>query len=139
MRCPWKVLWNDGGRSVALFGNIPVWYGIAFTLVVEIVKLSLSKRRRENTAIVLGGYVSCLLVLLLGSSERGLEDYQLALLFGIWALALCIDSEFAQYTSGFIISSLSVAAGFVFLIWSPILYGYESYDMRFLPYFADMD
>ena len=138
MGCPWKVLWSDGGRSVALFGNIPVWYGIAFAFIIEALKLILSKRIRENTSIVFVGYLSCLLYLIPKTSERGLEDYQIALLFGIWSLALCIDTEFTPYTSAFIISSLCVAACFVYLIWSPLLYGYELYDARFLPYFADI-
>ena len=137
MACPWKVLWNHGGRSVAVFGNLPVWWGIGFATICEITKLVLSRRIRENTAIIFCGYASCMAYFLLGTSERGLCDYQLGLMFGIWGLSLCLDNELPQAAAGFALSSLVVAAGFVFLLWAPLVYGYENFDMRFLPYFAE--
>ena len=137
MACPWKVLWQQGGRSVAVFGNPPVWYGIGLATIFEITKIILSKRIRENTAIIFCGYISCLLSFLFKTSENGLCDYQIAVMFGIWGLALSLDTELPPSFAGFTLSSMVVAAGFIFLLWSPLVYGYESFDMRFLPHFAE--
>lgn len=136
MRCPWKVLWTQLGRTVAVFGNLPVWWAISIAFVCELLKSFLTRRLRDTTTLIFYGFLEILAYFMFCLSERGLSDYQPALLFGIWGLALCLDIELPPSTSGFIIALLTVAAGLVFILWAPLVYGYENFDMRFLPYFA---
>ncbi|EAX91565.1 Dolichyl-phosphate-mannose-protein mannosyltransferase, putative [Trichomonas vaginalis G3] len=137
MTCKWKVLFRERGRIVAVFGNLPVWFSIGLATISEYTKIFLSRRLREPTAIVFFGYLSGIIFLLLGNSERGLCDYGVPLMFGIWGLSLCFDSEFPPDTAGFILSSLCVASMFIYMLWSPFVYGYDSFGSRFLPYFAE--
>lgn len=137
MTCKWKVLFRERGRIVAVFGNLPVWFFIGFSTISEFTKISLSRRLRDPTAIIFFGYLSGIIFLMLGNSERGLCDYAVPLLFGIWGLSLCLDTELPPDTAGFVLSSLCVASAFIYMLWSPFVYGYDSFGSRFLPYFAE--
>lgn len=132
----WRVLWTQLGRTVASFGNPPVWWMIALAGASEAVKIALSRRLREPTVIVYTGYAICVLFWVFARSERGVCDYQIAFIVGAWGLALALDTELPPSAAGFTLAAVVVAAGFVFLLWAPLVYGYENFDKRFLPYFA---
>jgi dolichyl-phosphate-mannose--protein O-mannosyl transferase len=136
MSCPWKVLWTQLGRTVAVFGNLPVWWAISVAFIGELLKSILTRRLRDTSTLIFCGFIEILAYYMFCLSERGLSDYQTALLFGIWGLALSLDVELPPSASGFTIALLTVAAGIVFILWAPLVYGYENFDTRFLPYFA---
>jgi len=132
----WNILWSQQGRYIACFGNLPVWWCICFWVVFEFIKFVFSKKITQPTTFMLIGYSMSISVFFFAKSERGLCDYQIPLLFGIWGMSMSINQELPPTAAGFVYSALILSCIFIFLLWSPLVYGYENFDMRFLPYFA---
>ena len=136
MACQWKVLWTQLGRTVAIFGNVPIWWGISFGLLCTIIQMMITKKMTDYTTLLFAAFFETMAYFMLGLSERGLRDFQVSLLFGIWGFALFIDVQLPEYISGFVLAAITAISVFIFILWAPLVYGYENFDSRFLPYFA---
>lgn len=136
MLCSWKILWTQLGRTVAVFGNLPVWWAISLLSIIQILNMFFAMRIRKQSSFMYCGYFMTLCVFLFKTSERGFPDYQVPVLFGIWGLSLSLDTEFSEQVSGFLTAFLILASTFIFILWAPLVYGYENFDTRFTPYFA---
>lgn len=136
MACPWKVLWTQLGRTVAIFGNVPVWWSISVLALIQVLNMLFAMRIRKQSSLMYCGFFISLCVFIFKTSERGLPDFEVPLLFGICGLALSLDSEFSEQVSGFLTAFLIASSAFVFILWAPLVYGYENFDKRFTPYFA---
>jgi hypothetical protein len=69
-------------------------------------------------------------------NDRGVCDFGMSLLFGIWTLALIIDEECSEFYAGFIFSAIMVLSAVLFYRWGPLVYGYEGFNWAFPPFFA---
>jgi dolichyl-phosphate-mannose--protein O-mannosyl transferase len=132
----WTVLWTQLGRTVAAFGNVAVWWPLTFAVIVLLLQAAIARRIRKNSQYLAIGWIASLLYFVVGVSERGVCDYEIALMFGIWALPLFIDAEASERIAGFLSAAIIVTAGMIFLLWAPLVYGYEDFDARLTPYFG---
>jgi hypothetical protein len=132
----WTVLWTQLGRTVASFGNVAVWWPLTFAAVVLLGQVAWGRGIQKSSQHLAIGWGASLLYFAFGVSERGVCDYQIALLFGLWALPLFIDAEASERIAGFLCAGIAGVAGLLFLLWAPLVYGYENFDPRFTPYFA---
>lgn len=131
----WTVMWARDGRVCALFGNVAIWWSVVVVVVLALAQLLASRKLNDSTHMLTIGYVLAFGFFVAFNSEIN-SDYQIALLFGVWLLPLFIDVVSSQTVSGFVLSALIAISGFLFVIWAPLIYGYEGFDSRFLPYFA---
>ncbi|OHT15729.1 Dolichyl-phosphate-mannose-protein mannosyltransferase [Tritrichomonas foetus] len=135
----WFVLWTQLGRYVSCFGNVAIWWPICFSIVICFVKFCFTAKLTTKSQLLSFGYLFSLLFFAFGLSQRGLCDYEIPLLFGIFTLALFIDEELSESAGGFVFTAIIAISGFLFVLWAPLVYGYENFDKRFLPYFASFD
>jgi dolichyl-phosphate-mannose--protein O-mannosyl transferase len=136
MTCKWRILWTQLGRTVAAFGNVVVWWPLTISLSLLLVQVCIARRLHRYSQLLAVGWLSSLLFFVCGVNDRGVCDYEIALLFGLWALPLFIDAEASELISGFVSTGLIVFAALLFVLWAPLVYGYENFDTRFAPYFA---
>lgn len=136
MTTKWVVLWTQKGRYVSCFGNIATWCPMCIALFLCMIKILLTRKINSKSQILFIGYSFSLLTFVFYPSLRGLCDYEIPLIFGLLFLPLFIEDEFNEEWNGFLLTSLIFASGFIFILWAPLVYGYENFDMRFFPYFA---
>jgi dolichyl-phosphate-mannose--protein O-mannosyl transferase len=137
MQGHWHVLWTQLGRTVAAFGNIFVWWPILIAIVALLFQIFIAGKIHSDAQLLAIGYMASLLFFVFGLEARGVCGYQIPLLFGLWAMPLFIDTEASEEVSGFLFAAMIALSGFLFILWAPLVYGYENFDTRFLPYFAE--
>jgi dolichyl-phosphate-mannose--protein O-mannosyl transferase len=132
----WRVLWTQLGRTVAAFGNPAVWWPMTFAVVALLLQAAVARGIPKDSQSLAIGWLASLLYFAVSQSERGICDYEIAVLFGIWALALFIDAEASERIGGFLFAAIVAIAAILFRLWGPLIYGYENFDPRLTPYFA---
>jgi dolichyl-phosphate-mannose--protein O-mannosyl transferase len=136
MTCKWRILWTQLGRTVAAFGNVVVWWPLTVAVLLLLLQVILTQRLHRNSQLFAVGWLTSLLFFLWGANDRGVCDYEIALLFGLWAFPLFLDAEASEMIAGFVFTGLIVFSALLFILWAPLVYGYEDFDSRFTPYFA---
>ena len=137
MNVDWVLLWTDVGRYVGIFGNIAFWWPAFFCCIYSSIKTIVQRTFNRYYVFLTLGWITSLGYFAFGPSEHGLCDYALADVFSIWVLCLMVD-EMSETVGGFIITGLICLSIFVFILWAPVLYGYENIDTRFLPNFVKL-
>jgi dolichyl-phosphate-mannose--protein O-mannosyl transferase len=132
----WTVMWSHNRRTAAAFGNVVVWWPAAAAALLLLLQVVVARKIHRDAHFLAIGWIASLAYFAIGTSARGVCDYQIALLFAIWALPLFIDAEASDVIGGFVSAGLTGLAAFVFVLWAPLVYAYEGFDERFLPYFA---
>jgi hypothetical protein len=69
---------------------------------------------------------------------RGVCDYEIALLFGLWNFPLFIDAEASELIAGIVSTGLIIFAALFFILWALLVYGYEDFDSCFTSYFGGL-
>jgi hypothetical protein len=136
MTGPWTVLWEGGGRVSAAFGNVVVWWPVAIAAVLLLLQVAVARKIHRDAHFLALGWLATLGCFFVDVGDRGVCNYQIPLLFGIWALPLLIDAEASDVVAGFVSGGLIWLAGCAFFLWAPLVYAYEGFDEWFLPYFA---
>lgn len=136
MATKWVVLWTQKERYVSCFGNIATWWPICIGILLCLLKFFLVGKINSKSQILCLGYLTSLVTFIFYPSLRGLCDYEISLIFGLLFLPLFIEEEFSEECNGFLFTALIFVSGFIFILWAPLVYGYENFDMRFFPYFA---
>jgi dolichyl-phosphate-mannose--protein O-mannosyl transferase len=136
MKGHWHLLWSDLDRTVAAFGNLLVWWPIPVAILSLVVQIVWARRIHSHAQVLAVGYLASLVFFVGGLEERGVCGYEIPLLFGLWAMPLFIDQEASNEIAGFLFTAMIIGAACLFWTWAPLVYGYENFDTRFLPYFA---
>jgi dolichyl-phosphate-mannose--protein O-mannosyl transferase len=129
----WVVLWSQAGRTVAVFGNWPVWWAIAISMAILVLQICLLRKILTPAHLLTVGYVASLLFFVWGTEERDLCGYQIPLLFGLWAMPLFFDTELGEEVSASVFLLLMLVAAFFFVLLAPLVYGYENVNVGLLP------
>ena len=135
MLCNWYVIWNDSDRYVSCFGNVAVWWPICIAIIFSVIKFLINQKLTSKAQMLCIGYFSSLLFFQFGCSATEICDYEIPLIFGLYILTLFIDQELDESLAGFVFTTIIIISCFLFIIWCPLVYGYENFDQRFKPYF----
>lgn len=136
MMCKYTVLWTHLGRYVACFGNVATWWPMCLSIIYMFLKGIITRSFKTIQQKLCIGYLLSLVCFSFICNNREICDYQIPLMFGLWILPLIIDKELSPEMSGFILPLIIVSGFVIFYLWAPLVYGYENFDTRFLPYFA---
>jgi dolichyl-phosphate-mannose--protein O-mannosyl transferase len=130
----WNLLWRDRNHAVAAFGNLVVWWPLTGALLLLLAQIAIARKIRKSAHYLAIGWAASLVYFTVGRARRGVCEYEIALMFGIWALPLFVDAEASDVVAGFTLAAMIGGAGFLFVAWSPLLYGSDGVFQ--LPYFA---
>ena len=122
------LLWKEQDRSISAFGNVASWYPILVVSAISIATAVASIQITTTTQLLACGWLLCYVSAIVCGGERGICDYELALIFGILGLSLYIDTQLSDTLSGFCMSAIITFSTLFFLILSSFVYGSELPD-----------
>ena len=122
------LLWKHQDRSISAFGNIASWYPVLVTSALSIAAVVASIQITTTTQLHACGWLLCYVSAIVCGGERGICDYELALIFGILELSLYLDTHLSATLSGFCTSAVITFSALLFLILSSFVYGSELPD-----------
>jgi hypothetical protein len=129
------LLWQLPGQTLTAFGNVAVWWPITATMIL-LLQMSLARTIPTEKHSLAIGWLASLLFFVIGPSEMGGCDCEVALHFRIWALPLVVEVELHEATLGMAWTAFMAFVILLFMLRLRLVDAADGFNPWLLPCFA---